>query len=245
VPLCKIESVVSFKMAARMDEILSGPPDLSRQLLKEAGLNYFLFSKEHRLLDMLPFSRLFDPLVIGQYLGIAWTDGTTYLLTWASATTKPIDEDFLAAYTARRAAEESPPWFLFRDLIPYLQASVAELRRPNPRLASAFPWRGPPLTGIDILTASYGENCRHVTPPPPAVNMFRRNNAAKFLRNACRGQMRCSVQIDVNIIGDPVQGCAKDFTATYQCGGEDAPRRAAIAAEAHGRPLLLECPLKS
>lgn len=243
VPHCNIESVVSYRMSAQMDEILGGPPDISRQLLKEAGLNYFLFSKEHGLLDMLPFSRLFAPSIIGKYLGIAWTDGTTFLLTWAGPTTKPIDDNFLTAYRAR-LAEEELPWFLFRELIPHLHPSVVELRKVPASLAKAFPWRGPPSKGIDIVSATYGENCRYVTPPPPAPNMFRRNNAEKFFRDACRGRMRCDVRIDVNAIGDPVQGCGKDLAVTYQCIGEKNTRHLKIAAEANGHNAVLECPSK-
>ena len=87
-PGCLIESVISFKMSGRLDEILGGDPDLAKQRLQEAGLNYFLFMKDYRMIDLLPFSRLFAPETIGSYLGVKWSDGSTFLLTWIGPQTR-------------------------------------------------------------------------------------------------------------------------------------------------------------
>ena len=81
VPGCLIESVISFKMSGQLDEILGGDPELAKQRLQEAGLNYFLFMKDYRMIDLLPFSKLFAPETIDRYLGVKWSDGSTYLLT--------------------------------------------------------------------------------------------------------------------------------------------------------------------
>ena len=88
-PGCWVESVVSFKMSGRLDEILTASPERAKQLLQEAGLNYFLVSEDARLIDLLPYSKLFAPDTIGRYLGIKWTDGTTFLLTWVGPDTTP------------------------------------------------------------------------------------------------------------------------------------------------------------
>ena len=82
VPGCLIESVISFKMSGRLDEIRGGDPELAKQRLQEAGLNYLLFMKDYRMIDLLPFSELFAPETIGRYLGVKWSDGSTYLLAW-------------------------------------------------------------------------------------------------------------------------------------------------------------------
>jgi hypothetical protein len=37
--------------------------------------------KDCRIIDLLPFSRLFAPEMIGRYLGVKWSDGSTFLLT--------------------------------------------------------------------------------------------------------------------------------------------------------------------
>jgi len=128
VPGCLIESVVSFKMSGRLDDVLGGDPDLARRRLQEAGLNYFLFMKDRRLLDLLPFSRLFAPDTIGRYLGVQWTDGSTYLLTWIGPQTSPLGPDFLDAYMSRRAEPDPSRWFRFEDLAQQLVIIAPRLR---------------------------------------------------------------------------------------------------------------------
>jgi hypothetical protein len=133
VPGCLIESVISFKMSGRLDEILGGDPDSAKQRLQEAGLNYFLFMKDYRMIDLLPFSKLFAPETIGRYLGIKWSDDTTFLLTWIGPDTHPIGADFLDAYTRRRAEPDPSRWFRFDELAPLI-ANI------TPRMRSATGW---------------------------------------------------------------------------------------------------------
>jgi hypothetical protein len=128
VPGCRIESVQSFKMSGRMDDILGGDPELAKQRLQEAGLNYFLFMKDYRIIDLLPFSRLFAPDTIGRHLGVKWTDGSTYLLTWIGPDTQPLGPDFLDAYAQRRAEPDPLHWFRFEELAPRMIALLPRLR---------------------------------------------------------------------------------------------------------------------
>ena len=58
VPGCLIESVISFKMSGRLDEILGGDPELAKQRLQQAGLNYFLFMKDYRMIDLLAVQQI-------------------------------------------------------------------------------------------------------------------------------------------------------------------------------------------
>jgi hypothetical protein len=132
-PGCLIESAISFKMSGRLDEILGGDPELAKQRLQEAGLNYFLFMKDYRIIDLLPFSRLFAPDTIGRYLGVKWSDGSTFLLTWIGPDTTPIGADFLDAYKRRRAEPDALLWFKFDELAPLI-ATIA------PRMRSATQW---------------------------------------------------------------------------------------------------------
>jgi len=134
-PGCLIESVISFKMSGRLDEILGGDPDLAKQRLQEAGLNYFLFMKDYRMVDLLPFSRLFAPETIGSYLGVKWSDGSTFLLTWIGSDTTPLGSDFLQAYTRRRSEPDVLRWFRFDELAPLI-AAIA------PRMRAATQWGG-------------------------------------------------------------------------------------------------------
>src|SRR5580704_117510 len=144
VPGCLIESVLSFKMSGRLDEILGGDPELAKRLMQEAGLNYFLFMKDTRIIDLLPFSRLFAPDTIGRYLGVKWSDGSTFLLTWAGPDTAPIGPDFLDAYTRRRAEPDGLRWFRFDELVPQLVAIAPRLREVKhwgPEVDKLFSWR--------------------------------------------------------------------------------------------------------
>ncbi len=129
VPGCLIESVLSFKMSGRLEEILGGEPELARQRLQEAGLNYFLFMKDSRLIDLLPFSRLFAPDAIGRYLGIKWSDGSTFLLTWIGPDTKPIGPDFLEPYVRRRTEPDPLQWFKFDKLATQIVLLTPKLRQ--------------------------------------------------------------------------------------------------------------------
>jgi len=141
VPGCLIESVVSFKMSGRLDEILGDDTDLAKRRLQEAGLNYFLFMKDYRMIDLLPFSRLFSPEIIGRYLGVKWTDGSTFLLTWIGPETTPIGSDFLGAYTRRRDESDVTQWFRFGELAPQIVSL-------SPRLRTTTQWG----TSANILT---------------------------------------------------------------------------------------------
>ena len=140
-PGCLIESVVSFKMSGRLDEILGDDPELAKLRLQEAGLNNFLFMKDYRLLDLLPFGRLFSPETIGRYLGVKWTDGSTFLLTWTGPETTPIGSNFLDAYVRRRNELDASRWFRFDELAPLIVAI-------SPRLRTATKWG----TSANILT---------------------------------------------------------------------------------------------
>jgi hypothetical protein len=133
VPGCLIEDVISFKMSGRLDDILGGDPELAKQRLQEAGLNYFLFMKDYRIIDLLPFSRLFAPDTIGRYVGVKWSDGSTFLLTWIGPDTTPIGSDFLDAYERRRAEPDALRWFKFDELAPLI-AKIA------PRMRAATQW---------------------------------------------------------------------------------------------------------
>jgi uncharacterized membrane protein len=133
VPGCLIESAVSFKMSGRLDDILGGSPELAKQRLQEAGLNYFLFMKDYRIIDLLPFSKLFAPETIGRYLGVKWTDGSTFLLTWIGPDTRPIGSDFLEAYARRRAEPDALRWFRFDELAPLIV-------KITPRMRAATQW---------------------------------------------------------------------------------------------------------
>jgi hypothetical protein len=243
VPGCLIESVISFKMSGRLDEILGGDPDLAKQRLQEAGLNYFLFMKDFRMIDLLPFSRLFAPDTIGRYLGVKWSDGSTFLLTWIGPDTSPIGPDFLDAYTYRHAEPEST-WFEFRQLVPRIAAISPAMRSAGWGAAEKLlTWRHPPPGTIDIVDASYGQSCRDFTPKPPQQNTYREGNATGVVNRVCAGKSHCHFVVDSAMLGDPVPGCDKDFSVAFRCGRADSALKVVrVDAEAEGKASDLDCP---
>jgi hypothetical protein len=130
-PDCRMMSFPDFVMSPASDGILWDSPEEARSLLRRAGINYFLFSRELVLYGPLPLSPLFSPDHIGNYFGIRWTDGITTLLTWSGPDTSPLDADWIAEY--RRSVATTP----------YLNAaSYAEAHALFARLdATPHPWR--------------------------------------------------------------------------------------------------------
>jgi hypothetical protein len=241
-PGCLIESVVSFKMSSRLDDVLGDDPDLAKLRLREAGLNYFLFMKNYRLLDLLPYGRLFAPETIGRFLGVKWTDGTTYLLTWVGPDTKPIGPDFLDGYRRARDVPESP-WFVFSELAPRIGTIAPAMRTAGWGQAGKYFVWGHPLPGtIEVVEASYGGSCRRMTYKPPRYNAFRDGNASAALIRACNGKSHCQFTVDAGELGDPAVGCDKDFSAEYRCGPDSAAKFVKIDGEADGGVVLLGCP---
>jgi hypothetical protein len=242
-PGCWIESVVSFKMSSRLDDVLGNDPALAKRRLQEAGLNYFLFMKNYRLLDLLPYSRLFAPETIGRYLGVKWTDGTTYLLTWIGPDTSPIGPDFLDGYRRARNVPESS-WFVFSELASRIVAITPAMRMAAWGGAEKFlVWRHPPPGTIDVTEANYGRSCRDFTPKRPFKNAFRAGNATAALIRACNGKSHCQFTVEAAMLSDPAPGCDKDFSAEYRCGPQDSPTKfVKVGGEADGGTVALDCP---
>ena len=98
-PGCNIEGINSFIMSPNVDKIYFGPPEQVQKILKKERLNYFLFSRELGVADVLQCSPLFSSDNIGRYLGLKWTDGTTSLLTWLEPGITPLNPDWIARYS--------------------------------------------------------------------------------------------------------------------------------------------------
>ena len=143
VPGCRIESCNSFKLPYRIIEILNGTPAEAREILQQNGLNYFIFSRNSVIIDVLPYSHLFDPANIADNLAVKWTDGRTYLLTWKGPDTTPLDPTFMHSYTERRNnASTEHLWFKYREAVPAITAEMAALRStPRPWRPIPFLWR--------------------------------------------------------------------------------------------------------
>jgi len=242
-PGCWVGSVVSFKMSGKLDEIVTASPERAKQLLQEVGLNYFLIAKDSLLLDLLPYSNLFAPDTIGRYLGIKWTDGSAFLLTWSGPQTTPLTPEFYKVYQALLDRPENP-WFRFSRLVKdHIGPATAALRAKRWGAPVEFAWRAPPPDGtIDIVEATYGGSCQGYKPKFPAFNYVARGNANGPLRDACSGQTQCRLRWEIARTGDPASGCEKDLSVSYRCGPNTPIKLAALPPEANGHEINLDCP---
>jgi hypothetical protein len=96
--------------------------------------------------------------------------------------------------------------------------------------------------GIQVLDADYGGNCRTFRPPPPHANSFAPDNATSAVAQKCDGKSHCFFGVDVTELGDPANGCSKDFSVRYVCRPDYKPLVKRIDAEAHGKAVELDCP---
>ena len=245
VPGCRIESSVSFPMSGKLDEIVSGSPERAKELLQQAKLNFFLVSEDSHLIDLLPYSKLFAPDTIGRYLGIKWTDGSAFLLTWLGPDTTPLTPQFLRIY---KQLLEQPPqnrWFLFSQLAPQIEAATAVLRAKPWGRPAEFAWRIPPAPPpdgtIDVAEATYGWSCLFYWPRTGAINTVAEGNATRAVRESCSGKAQCVFKVDVAELRDPAQACSKDFSVAYRCAQGDPLTVVKIPAEANGKSVSLAC----
>ena len=221
-----------------LDEILGGEPDHAKQLLQQAGINYFLFSKDFRLRDLLPHSKLFAPDNIADYLGVKWSNGSTYLLTWRGPDTKPIGAEFLEDYKQRLDRPEES-WFLFGKLAQQIIGLSPALRSEKASATlGAIPWRQAPNGTVDIISATYGQNCStSFWRRPPS---FRPSNATRAVRDVCQGLKQCHLTVDVQRFPEAPRRCGDDFTLEYRCKPDDPPKTVFLS-KADGQPIDLEC----
>jgi hypothetical protein len=104
-PDCRVETFPAFIMTKDWAGLMFGTPQEGERALQAAHLDYFLYTREDGIRDILPASALFSPDNIANYLGIRWSDGTTYLLTWLGPGIQPLDAAWVADY--RRAVAQS------------------------------------------------------------------------------------------------------------------------------------------
>jgi hypothetical protein len=109
-PDCRVETLDNF-ILPKWDQVMFDDAEYARRILQDNGFNYFLFVRDNDFVDYLPKSPLFSPDNIAQYLGIAWTDGASTLLTWLGPGVQPLGDAWLAGY--RDAVEHSDAIKLF------------------------------------------------------------------------------------------------------------------------------------
>jgi hypothetical protein len=108
--------------------------------------------------------------------------------------------------------------------------SGAGLRQP---LTLGCPGPNPESNSVKIVSATYGGSCG-----------AKAGNATADVLKYCRGRLACVYVVDVNRLGDPARGCAKDFTLDYACPDDQRQHTLKIPGEAGFRKLVnLVCPV--
>jgi hypothetical protein len=107
-------------------------------------------------------------------------------------------------------------------------------------------WLTPPdpnASVIHVMAGTYGEVCKNFVPPPGQTNTVKFGNVTAALVSACdKVKTTCAFEVDVGQLGDPANGCPKDFIANWRCGDDQNPHRFYLPAEANGRSAMLSCP---
>ena len=96
---------------------------------------------------------------------------------------------------------------------------------------------------IHVVDATYGLACKDFVVPPGHSNVVRVGNATAALASTCdKAKSSCLFAVDAVQVGDPANGCAKDFVANWRCGSDQQVHQFYLTPEANGRSALLSCP---
>lgn len=107
-PHCRSETYFSFILSPHLLDMLAGSAEDTRSLMQAEGLNYFFYTTEMDLNDILPLTKPFAPDAIADYIGVKWTDGTSYLLTWLGPGVTPLTPEWVAQY---KGAVANAPYY--------------------------------------------------------------------------------------------------------------------------------------
>jgi peptidoglycan/LPS O-acetylase OafA/YrhL len=101
-------------------------------------------------------------------------------------------------------------------------------------------WYGNRLE-ISVDAATYGLNCSNFSVPANFPKLTTRGNVSDAVKRFCDGQTQCKFTVNVLNIGDPANGCGKEFEVEYHCTDSDVRKSALLPAEANGKTLTFDC----
>lgn len=242
-PGCIIESVFSFKLSSNLHRILLAKPKEAKAILQQEGLNYFLVLKNAKMIDILPYSQLFNPNNIGKHLGIKWTNGNAYLLTWSENADTKIDKSFLKMYK-KLLKEAEHPWFRFKELIPELKETMASIKNAGQQIQPVeMSWvrkESAKISGIKIHHASYGKNCR-ISKDFPFIHLVSASNATEAVKSHCNGKNSCQFKITNSTFEGKVNVCSGNFDVSYYCRPTHPLKTITIEKPALGKVVNISC----
>jgi hypothetical protein len=91
---------------------------------------------------------------------------------------------------------------------------------------------------IDVISATYGWNCREFKPLKGRANTVGINNARAHIAGQCNGKKKCQYTIYYKNIGDPAYGCEKDYEVDYRCSPNTETYDIFVEAEAGWGPEI-------
>ena len=111
----------------------------------------------------------------------------------------------------------------------FVFATAATVAEAQSWLRPSAPPRSPGYGGMQIRSATYGGNCG-----------AQYGNASWAVQQRCNGSMNCQFTVNVNQLGDPAYGCAKDFRIEYRCPNGRV-ETSSLPGETHGKTLYMQC----
>jgi hypothetical protein len=96
---------------------------------------------------------------------------------------------------------------------------------------------------IHVVDATYGLACKDFASPSGRPNQVKIGNVTAALTRSCdNAKASCLFAVDAVQLGDPADGCSKDFVANWRCGSDQRMHQFYLTPEANGRSALLSCP---
>ncbi len=95
---------------------------------------------------------------------------------------------------------------------------------------------------IHVIEATYGKNCQNFVPRSGRANLVKPGNATAAVAQACdTAKASCMFAVYGNKLGDPADGCVKDFTASWRCGADPTVHEVYLPVSLTGTTALVTC----
>jgi hypothetical protein len=224
-----------------VDKLTAPIVAVSAFLLNEALVTSLFAHPDYRYFHYTELYRLvvagFGAVVVTGTLSWAWrsmnptTLGTSFIQPKRESIVSTIQEyDLLNGYFGRRPGQ----WVL---LLVVVNAGLFAWWTAS-EIANA--WNAPPL---EIVSATYRENCLDFSPKAPAKNSIREGNVTSSVKKVCEENANrwCAIPLDKMDWEDPAPGCEKNFSVNYRCQLNESRRTVIVDALGARKSLQIDC----
>jgi hypothetical protein len=98
------------------------------------------------------------------------------------------------------------------------------------------------LSWIHVVEATYGKNCNGSKSNTGQVNVVNPGNATADAAKLCDAKSSCTYTVTSERLGDPANGCGKDFTISWRCDTDQGVHQASVPGEAGLKNVTIVCP---